>query len=449
MRLIVAGAGAGKTTSMAQLVLDRFQQITDNKIIYVVTYTNAARDHIRSKIKELYGNIPKTIFVETIHSFLLNEIIFPFHHSLYEQNFKKVSFIKLPENYGFKAKKIKELASDKIIHVQSVTEYAKWIIYKKSSDNNNIKVKRSKILAIISRYMDSIFIDECQDMDKHFAKLVEIIDAKGIDITLIGDPKQDLRGRNTLSNLIDKYKGNVIYKKENYRCPITHVKLSNKFVSDEEKQIPQKSHKGCINYVLESKIDINSFIKNNWDLAYIYNKNNRIITHPNDETIKFKNLIYELSSIVKKSNMSEKDIDIFVYHINKDILNNLRKFTNYQIFTKLENALSIALTLQDKGKIASALNLCREDDNNEGIFVNSIDSIKGLEGEQCLFILTTNLVSYLFEEKRERNKMLNYLYVALTRSKNILTLLITTEVEKKYGVENIKKVFKEYEIVGI
>ncbi|MDE9753469.1 UvrD-helicase domain-containing protein [Staphylococcus delphini] len=50
MRIIVAGAGAGKTTSMAEEVLNRYEKIKDGKIIYVITYTNAARDHIRKKL---------------------------------------------------------------------------------------------------------------------------------------------------------------------------------------------------------------------------------------------------------------------------------------------------------------------------------------------------------------------------------------------------------------
>lgn len=47
MNIVVAGAGAGKTTSMAQKVFERCNEITDQRIIYVVTYINAARDRIR------------------------------------------------------------------------------------------------------------------------------------------------------------------------------------------------------------------------------------------------------------------------------------------------------------------------------------------------------------------------------------------------------------------
>ena len=71
---------------------------------------------------ELYGAIPKQLLIETSHVFLLREIIFPFHHLLYEEQYTTASQIKLPDNYSFKALKIRELKEDKIIHVEKVTE---------------------------------------------------------------------------------------------------------------------------------------------------------------------------------------------------------------------------------------------------------------------------------------------------------------------------------------
>jgi ATP-dependent exoDNAse (exonuclease V) beta subunit len=69
----------------------------------------------------------------------------------------------------------------------------------------------------------------------------------------------------------------------------------------------------------------------------------------------------------------------------------------------------------------------------KGIYVNSIESIKGREGCNCLFILTADLAEYLLGKKKANNKTKNKLYVALTRSSEKLTILITREVEEKYG----------------
>lgn len=436
MKIVVAGAGAGKTTSMAQVVLDRLEEVTDGKLIYVITYTNAARDRIREKIIGLNGTIPKQLFIETSHVFLLREFIFPFHHLLYEQQFTKVSQIKLSDNTGYKALKIKELTKNKIVHVEKVTETAKWIVCRKTRDKKATKEKREKILAIVSRYLDSIFIDEAQDMDKHLAEIIGVLNGKDIKMFLIGDPKQDLRGRNVFKEIISTYKQQVEYIPENHRSPITHVKLANTYISKEEMQSPQKTEVGKLSYVFECDVDIDDFINDtNWDYAFIYKKNERFITHANDQNIALRNLSYELRSIVKKSIVNETEVDKFVYFLKKEILKDLDKVKNYVIFTRLEKCLSTQLTPQDRGKLSESLNLNREAPIEEGILVNSIDSIKGLEGERCLFILTTELVSYLLFEKTEQNKMLNYLYVALTRSKSELTFLITKEVEEKYTKE--------------
>jgi DNA helicase IV len=84
---------------------------------------------------------------------------------------------------------------------------------------------------------------------------------------------------------------------------------------------------------------------------------------------------------------------------------------------------------------------------NNTITVNSIDSIKGKEGENCLFILTTDLASYMFGNKKDNTITKNRLYVALTRSLDKLTIFITEEVEKKYGKKEIIDFFNKIYIL--
>ena len=80
------------------------------------------------------------------------------------------------------------------------------------------------------------------------------------------------------------------------------------------------------------------------------------------------------------------------------------------------------------------------------INVSSIESIKGQEGENCLFVLTVEVAKYLFGENIEENKVLCALYVALTRSLRKITILITTEVEEKYTREKISKFFRRFNV---
>jgi len=447
MKIVVAGAGAGKTSSMAQMVLDRLSDVKDGKIIYVITYTNAAKNRIKEKIVELNGSIPKQLYVETSHVFLLRNFIFPFHHLLYEQQYTKASQIKLSDKTIYKAMKIKELASNKIVHVEKVTEIAKWVICKKSNDKKATRERREKILAIVLRYLDSVFIDEAQDMDKYLVEIITVLSNKGIKICLVGDPKQDLRGRDAFKGMIISYNERVEYKVENHRCPISHVNLANTFISKEEEQTPQINEIGMLNYVFEKSIAIDNFLGDGkWDYKFILKKNERFVTHANDISIAEQNLSYELKSIVKKSSVREAEIEKVVYTFKNIFLNDLEKLNNFSLFSRLKKELAIELSRQDMGKLGEALDWIRNAPIIDGILVNSIDSVKGLEGNRCLFILTTDLATYLFSENSNQNKMLNYLYVALTRSKKELMILVTSEVEAKYGYEFIETKFNELKV---
>ena len=78
------------------------------------------------------------------------------------------------------------------------------------------------------------------------------------------------------------------------------------------------------------------------------------------------------------------------------------------------------------------------------IQVKSIESIKGLEDDNCLFILTPAIAPYLFGDKSEDNKMKHLLYVALTRSLDNLSILVSKEVEERYTVSFIDGFFHAF-----
>jgi hypothetical protein len=444
MRIVVAGAGAGKTTSMAEDVLKRYQEIEDEKIIYVITYTNAARDHIRNKIIEQYGCIPYRIKVETSHVFLLQEIIFPFHHLLYGQLYSKVSVINLPDNQIYKVKKLKELREQNIIHAEEVTKIARYVINGKSGDRKLVKGKRLKVISIIKKYLDSIFIDEAQDMDADLSNMIKAFYNNQIYLHIVGDPKQDLRGRNEFRQLINSYPQFVEYKKENHRCPISHVKFSNKYVPKAERQEYQTEEVGNIKYIFEKDINLLTFFDDEkFDYIYIYQKNERFITNSKDRDAHNNILEYELKCLILKSKFTENQVEKRVFFLFRWIRKNLAGKNNWEIINHISDLLSLELSSQDKARMIAALDLNREGLNAEKIIVDSIDKVKGLEGIRCLFILTTELAEYFFQNKTEQNKMANYLYVALTRSKIELVIFITTEVEEKYEREWIINKMKE------
>lgn len=444
MKIVVAGAGSGKTTSMAKVVLERLKEIVDGKMIYVVTYTNAARDRIRELIIQENGSIPKNLQIETSHAFLLREVIFPFHHIVFVKQFKRVSHISLPDFPIYKASKIRELEENSVIHVERVSEIAKWVLCRKSNDNKLVRDKRVKVLSIISRYLDSVYVDEAQDMDDHFIDIIKSLNSHKIITHLIGDPKQDLRGRNSFRQLVLENEKDIEYLQMNYRCPTSHVILSNRYVPKLEEQQSNPDAKGELGYLFESEINLSALInKSDLDLVYILKKNERFLTHAEDRFISDKNLEYELELIIGRSKVTNNSIDRVLYYLKKKIISFLSTKNNFEIFDVIEEDLSISLSRQEKGKFRGPLDEIRNSAAKvDGIVVRSIDSVKGLEGSRCLLILTTDLAAYLFDDKTENNKTKNYLYVALTRSQNLLLFLISKEVEEKYTKVQVSKILE-------
>lgn len=99
------------------------------------------------------------------------------------------------------------------------------------------------------------------------------------------------------------------------------------------------------------------------------------------------------------------------------------------------------LTEQRYAQMASAIKAVDKATSDIPV-ISSIEIIKGLEAEKCLFILSPDLAPYLFREKTSDNKTSHLLYVALTRSLDHLTIMIMREVEDMYTREKIVSFFK-------
>ena len=74
----IAGAGAGKTYGLAEALIVHIKACTTHKKTFALTYTNSATAKIEQEIIKQHGFIPKNLYIQTVHSFLLNEIVYPF-----------------------------------------------------------------------------------------------------------------------------------------------------------------------------------------------------------------------------------------------------------------------------------------------------------------------------------------------------------------------------------
>lgn len=451
MKVNVAGAGAGKTTTMADRISEL--EIPEGKIVFCIAFTNAAADNIEEKVEKNLGQVPGNIKISTIHAFLNQELIRPYYYFLYGQHFERVSVIDLPHKASYRRAKLSELENDGILHQTLIPEKAKYVAYKRSIDKKAHRDTRHKLMSCFSDYCAAIFVDEAQDMDKDVKLVLEALDKAGVDIVLYGDPKQDVRGFGQFRKIIDDTP-DTRYIAESYRCPQTHLNISNIIASEDEQQLAAAGNaEGSISIVYESDVDNNSsFIEDGYfGLKYISMKRDRFDTHKKRNIdLRFETLRHEVHrAMTDKWAGKEHVIEInrAAFYITekmlesfdsgKDVPGIISGWVDRQAFNRLPS--------ERFAQMASCFKL-NESEIEHGPMVHSIESIKGLEAERCLFILTTDLAPYLFQKRNEDNKTSHLLYVALTRSLDHMTIFITKEVEQEYTRPFIDTFFDSFEV---
>lgn len=445
MRIDVAGAGAGKTTCLANAIIETHKYIPKNKNIYCVAFTNNAVASIKEKLISYYDVIPKNIVISTIHSFLYNEFVSPYFYLLYNKHYRSISTIQLPIDQPYKNCKLTELENKDILHIEKITERAKWVVAKKSTDKAKEKSIRISILNTFLTYCDTIFVDEAQDIDSNIKDVFTALDNIGVKIVLKGDPKQDIRGYGCFRALIESHSNNVSYDSTCYRCPSEHLLITNYLVSSKEKQVSNKTG-GMIKLIFESECRITDDMIKKYDLKYIYKKNDRFETHMSKMNLSdFDNLFYEVHSILSDAfnNADVTTIELNSYRLTKHMIRCHEAGKSVAQILKPLCTYVGKLSKVQYAKVCEALPKHTQKSFNQ-ITVNSIESVKGLEGNSCLFILTTDLAAYLFGKKTIENKTKNALYVALTRSLNTLTILISKDVEEEYGKQKIIDFFASF-----
>lgn len=433
-KIQIAGAGAGKTYGLAELICNF--NIDNNKKVYAITYTNYAKNNIEEKIIKTNGCVPDYISISTIHTFLLNEVIYPYSKYVLGKVIQKASSINLPEDYKAKNKKMAILESIGIVHNEKVFKLAKQILVCNKTDSKNKKERKSVALKHFIASIGAIFVDEAQDLDGDVIEIIKLLIENDIFIYMVGDPKQSLREAKVFSNFVTGLKNNPIDNVEimpnkniTKRIPKEILRISNLFCPEDQKQESESAEEGkvCYLYTQDSIFDelFNEILKKN-GLTYIRKKDETFETQKEQEilttTIKERLLLNKIDSDDEDAFLYEKRNELKKIILNKKNIKNefLNKYNIGQI--PLEEFKTLLSSSQ-----------------NKKYQVSSIDKVKGLEREDCLFIVDDSMLNYLIQKKNEWNKEKNYLYVALTRSKKNLYLAFSTDKNKDEIDNEMKK----------
>ena len=445
----IAGAGAGKTYTLTEKILVRHHKKDNDKIIYAISFTNYAKRNIEQRVAELNnGLMPSDICIETVHSFLLNEIIYPFSQYYFGKAFSKATSMKLPIEIKLQKYQLKRVNERGIIHNSQVFNKAKQMIVDGKGETKAKHRKKELIIEYLQASVDALFIDEAQDLDADaltlFGKLSESIYAY-----IVGDPKQSIKYPKDFREFTERIRENnsVFHMLSpntiTRRMPECHLRISNLFCPADERQTTMSDVKGEI-YYLYSTDEKFSKLYESFDflkaLIYIRQETDAFTTQDSKSVFSLEESVRE--KLLEKIN-SDYDSDAFVKSIEKYFINlTLKKGEKgaIQSFTK-----HFGITLENN-EYAKLINDLKIENKEKKLKVKSIDKIKGLENELCMFIMDNTMLEYLFGKKQETNKEMMRLYVALTRSKSDLILVIDKLSIKKFTDKQIEKGFSELNI---
>ena len=302
MKIGIAGAGAGKTTAMADTIIQFRSEIDDHKKIFCITFTNNAVKCISTKLQEHYGCIPDNIVVSTIHSFLYQEFVRPYYYLLFGKQYKRISGAELPGKAAYRNAAIVRLENKNVLHQTVIPERAKWVVVKKSKDTKEIKEKRNIVKSNFKSYCGAICIDEAQDIDGDMLAIIESLHKLGIKILLMGDPKQDLKGHKCLRKLTTTYPDAVEYFTLCHRCPQNHLELSNLIVADAEKQHSEKEDGSVVICFASDKSIAELLLEKKFDLKFVSQRQSIYETHTREKSKDIREALCEEISIVMQNN---------------------------------------------------------------------------------------------------------------------------------------------------
>ncbi|HCH0718857.1 TPA: UvrD-helicase domain-containing protein [Vibrio parahaemolyticus] len=351
----------------------------------------------------------------------------------------------LPSDTRFKNWHLKRLKDKNVIHAESVYNIAKQIVDETISKHNN-KAKKAKVrrlLAILGSCFDKIFIDEVQDLDKDALRFFEVLGCNDIDVYMIGDPKQAIKFPQDLDAFVRKvapkeYATILPINNQTRRVPTEILAVSNSFCYEGQQQESLSEMVGELMYIESTDGRYDELLTNYLDtkqLVCIDKKNGRYTT-----SSKHKHAFpREIEEMIRDSN-HKKDKVLFVKAAFSDFMDDVAEVGARIAVNRLKASHDLTLSKQH---FAQLLELCNSCTGNDVQFkVQSIESIKGLDADVCVIILSSNILKYLTQnaisDAKRFNKEWKKVYVALTRAKKRLVLALDHELLAKEDMAAVR-----------
>jgi superfamily I DNA/RNA helicase len=246
--LIIASAGAGKTTT---LISKAIAKSNEGESVLITTFTEACEEEIRAKlIEECGGFTPTNITIQTWFSFLIKHGAKPYQDCVISSEITGLILVSGLSGVRFTTKEGRPVywSEDKNIHEHYLSSTGKIysdklakFVARCNKDSNG------KVISRISECFDNIFIDEVQDLAGYDLEILKELFKCKSSILLVGDPRQATYSTNNAqknskfkkSKIVNFFSSNVndlvIDDKsltKNYRCSPMICDYSNKLYPD-------------------------------------------------------------------------------------------------------------------------------------------------------------------------------------------------------------------------
>ena len=181
--LLIAAAGSGKTTHL----VNEARRVKETPVL-VTTYTEANEVEIRKKFR----SIPANITVQTWFSFLLEHGVRPYQSFILSEKIKGMALVNSPSGVKGRNGKYPIYYGEDDAPFQHYLTPDAQIYSDKISKFVCTCNKRSNgaVLKRLAQIYSHIFIDEVQDLAGYDLELIRLMMKEGINIFLVGDPRQ-------------------------------------------------------------------------------------------------------------------------------------------------------------------------------------------------------------------------------------------------------------------
>lgn len=437
----IAGAGAGKTHGLAEKIIKHYDASSYKKI-FAITYTNNAAKNISEAIIKQFGYLPENIIVCTVHTFLLNEIIYPYSpfvlNEIHTTSSRCKTFSNFPPGKSEEKKRresagtISRLKKIGVIHVDE-TYAAAWRIVDENYSKHSSQKKKSKVRKVhklLSSAIDNIFLDEAQDLDETAFKAFQQIGENSVDIYMVGDPKQAIDYPTSFTDWLAANKANEKVKvlpniTTSRRVPQRILDLSNTFCPKGQEQTSLSEVEGRLTYITSEDDHYDDVLCHhieNRSLVSIFRKEGNYSTKQAGSLPEFAPEVEELLTV----KFPEYEEGVVIYSLQRFFASLLSKNDNNKSIRKFLAKLEIPYEKELFIKLCrSAEQFSSSKDNSAKYAISSIQRTKGLESKVCVLILTPAIFKCLMQNGVTKfNKTWNMVYVALTRAESELVVAV-------------------------